>query len=69
MINYKKRILIKKHLGVNTPDWVVDNCVGLLSEFEYLILIEYDPNKDDVLKDFKPIDIVNPLDSFKIQNT
>lgn len=34
MINYKKEKLIKKHLGINTPDWIVQNCIGLLNEFE-----------------------------------
>lgn len=29
-----KIALIKKHLGANTPDFVIDNCMGLLFEFE-----------------------------------
>lgn len=29
-----KRDLIKKHLGGNTPEWIVDNCVRMLNEIE-----------------------------------
>ena len=34
MINFKKEKLIKKHLGVATPDWIVKNCIKMLNEFE-----------------------------------
>jgi len=38
MINYKKEKLIKKHLGVSTPDWIVQNCIKMLNEFEDISL-------------------------------
>jgi len=34
MIATKKTKLIRKHLGVNTPEWVVKNCIDLLKEYE-----------------------------------
>jgi hypothetical protein len=34
MINFKKEKLIKKHLGIATPDYVVQNCIKMLNEFE-----------------------------------
>ena len=34
MIATKKAKLIKKHLGSNTPEWVVKNCMELLKEYE-----------------------------------
>jgi hypothetical protein len=30
----KKEKLIKKHLGVATPSWIVQNCLEMLNEFE-----------------------------------
>ena len=38
MINFKKEKLIKKHLGVLTPDWIVQNCIKMLNEFEDEVL-------------------------------
>ena len=26
--------LIKKHLGINTPQWIINNCKGLLTEWD-----------------------------------
>ena len=34
MIATKKAKLIRKHLGSNTPEWVVKNCIELLKEYE-----------------------------------
>ena len=28
--------LIKKHLGINTPQWIIDNCKALLIEWDSL---------------------------------
>ena len=38
MINFKKEKLIKKHLGIATPDWIVQNCIKMLNEFEALTI-------------------------------
>jgi hypothetical protein len=38
MINFKKEKLIKKHLGIATPDWIVQNCIKMLNEFEDITL-------------------------------
>jgi hypothetical protein len=38
MINFKKEKLIKKHLGIATPDWIVQNCIKMLNEFEDVAL-------------------------------
>lgn len=38
MINTKKTKLIQKHLGSNTPEWVIANCIALLNEFEDIAL-------------------------------
>lgn len=42
MINFKKEKLIKKHLGINTPDWIVQNCIKMLNEFEDVALTIHD---------------------------
>jgi len=42
MINFKKEKLIKKHLGINTPDWIVQNCIKMLNEFEDIALTIHD---------------------------
>ena len=34
MIATKKAKLIRKHLGTNTPEWIVKNCIALLKEYE-----------------------------------
>ncbi len=34
MIATKKAKLIRKHLGENTPEWIVKNCIALLKEYE-----------------------------------
>jgi len=34
----KKRKLIKKYLGINTPDWVIQNSIKMLNEFEDMVL-------------------------------
>jgi hypothetical protein len=26
--------LIKKHLGINTPQWIIDNCKSMLIEYD-----------------------------------
>ena len=36
MTNFKKEKLIKKHLGIETPNWIVQNCIKMLNEFQYL---------------------------------
>jgi hypothetical protein len=38
MIATKKAKLIRKHLGVNTPNWIVSNCIKLLNEYEEIEL-------------------------------
>ena len=58
-INLKEK-LIKKHLGIATPDWIVQNCIKMLNEFEELaltipvvvgqskqLLLDKCPNKDN----------------------
>lgn len=37
MIESKKIELIKKYLGICTPDWIVNNCINLLND----VLVEY----------------------------
>ena len=34
MNEQEKEKLIKKHLGINTPDWIVQNCIKMLNDFE-----------------------------------
>ncbi|MEE9374535.1 MAG: hypothetical protein V3V00_15880 [Saprospiraceae bacterium] len=34
---YIKESLIKKHLGINTPAWIIKNCISLLDEYSKLI--------------------------------
>lgn len=56
MINFKKEKLIKKHLGVATPDWIVQNCIKMLNEFEDValtipVVVDMLPKKNS--KDFK----------------
>lgn len=51
MINYKKGKLIKKHLGENTPKWVIDNCIALLNEYEEIELDKYIQAKNNDISD------------------
>ena len=47
MINHKKKILIKKHLGENTPEWIINNCIAMLNEYEEVELEEYTKAKNN----------------------
>lgn len=51
MINFKKEKLIKKHLGIATPDWIVQNCIKMLNEFEDVALTIPDVSKCYTEKD------------------
>ena len=53
MINFKKEKLIKKHLGIATPDWIVQNCIKMLNEFEDIALtIPVVSQQSELLPDF-----------------
>lgn len=57
MINFKKEKLIKKHLGVATPDWIVHNCIKMLNEFEDIALtIPVVSNCTDWVVDYRDYD-------------
>lgn len=47
MINHKKKILIKKHLGENTPEWIINNCISMLNEYEEVELDGYTKAKNN----------------------
>ena len=47
MINQKKKILIKKHLGENTPEWIINNCIAMLNEYEEVELDGYTKAKNN----------------------
>ena len=47
MINHKKKILIKKHLGENTPEWIINNCIAMLNEYEEVELDGYTEAKNN----------------------
>ena len=69
MINYKKEQLIKKHLGANTPKWIIDNCIALINEFEeieWLKVPQEQANVDNSEREALHIDSVMPsLHTFK----
>ena len=39
-----KEELIKKHLGINTPDWIIQNCIKMLDELNTSIPQEKEEN-------------------------
>jgi len=67
MINYKKEQLIKKHLGVNTPKWIIDNCIALINEFEEIEWLKV-PQKqaNDVDTEQKALHIDSVMPRFSV---
>jgi hypothetical protein len=46
----EKEKLIKKHLGINTPDWIVQNCIKMLNEFEDVTTRTFAENQEVTYK-------------------
>lgn len=58
----EKERMIKKHLGHNTPKWVINNCLSLLTEFEEKEILKIEPdvvNGDSTEREALHIDSVS----------
>ena len=58
MINFKKEKLIKKHLGISTPDWIVQNCIKMLNEFQDIELQYNEQKKIQLILNLNRNDLV-----------
>lgn len=56
MTKSKKENLIKKHLGIATPNWIVQNCIKMLDEFNNM-----DDNVDKLGDQLQLYNVTNSL--------